>query len=87
MKESSVKKKKITSYQLTMKSVSALAVLLFVCVFALVQVWAAPIEEASMADSSVGPDVSAKQALKDWYAAYEQYVQHYGQQYARRSLL
>lgn len=58
-----------------MKSFSAIAVLLFVCVFALVQVWAAPVEEAA-ADTSVA-DVSAhEQAVKDWYAStYQQYAQ------------
>ncbi|KAI7878111.1 uncharacterized protein EV154DRAFT_555517 [Mucor mucedo] len=74
----------------SMKSFSALAVLLLVCVFALVQVWAAPAEEAgtnaAVTDSSVA-DVSAQeQAVKDWYAAYQQYAQHYAQQYARRPL-
>ncbi|KAI9259112.1 hypothetical protein EDC94DRAFT_660576 [Helicostylum pulchrum] len=56
-----------------MKSFAAISTLLFVCMLALVQVWAAPVEFEAVESSEVAVASPEDQAFNEWYnAAYQQ---------------
>ncbi|KAG2236948.1 hypothetical protein INT48_002017 [Thamnidium elegans] len=56
-----------------MKSFSIISTLLFVCILALVQVWATPVESEAVETNEVTVASAEDQAFNEWYnAAYQQ---------------